>query len=278
MPLEQPPCPLCGATASRPAYHFKRGAYPLVVRCARCPLYYLSPRPDEATATAMYQDDAYYASIESGYDDYGEQEKALSMTFRALAQRLQRLGLTGGSLLEVGCGYGYLLRETRPLFQHQEATDYAEGAVARASAHGDAVHLGGLDQVTRRDFDLALANHVIEHVYDPAAFVAEMAARVRPGGSVLLSTPDMGSLWRKAMGARWPSFKLPEHILYFNRAALSRLMGEAGLVNIRRVAYPHAFPLSLVASKLGLRLGGPLGRRALWIPGTTLALMGDVPA
>jgi hypothetical protein len=87
----------------------------------------------------------------------------------------------------------------------------------------------------------------------------------------------MGSIWQRTLGSRWPSFKIPEHLLYFDLRSLERLLQDAGLVDIRRLPWLHAFPLALVARKLGVWVPERLGRRILWIPGTTLALTGRLP-
>ena len=96
-------------------------------------------------------------------------------------------------------------------------------------------------------------------------------------GSLVLAAPDAGSFWRRGMGRRWPSFKLPEHVLYFDRHTLGRLMAESGLVDLAPVPYPHAFPLPLVASKLGWRLPRTLQGINLWLPATTVAVIGTKP-
>jgi len=272
--LEQPDCPLCAERRSVVRYTWPGTPGWRVVRCAACGFHYLSPRPLEEVVRRMYAQGTYYAGDSGGYDDYAAQESALRLTFRRLMRTLHKRGLTGGSLLEIGCGYGYLLAEARDFFDHLEATDYAAIAAHRAEAWADRVHVGGIASVERDDFDLVIANHVVEHVYDPKRFVAELSTRLKPGGRLVLSTPNMGSLWRKALGRRWPSFKLPEHVLYFDRESLGRLMADAGLTEVQRIPYPHAFPLSLVAAKLGLPIPSALGSLSLWIPGTTLALSG----
>jgi hypothetical protein len=55
-------------------------------------------------------------------------------------------------------------------------------------------------------------------------------------------------------------------------------MKEVGLVNIQSLPYPHAFPLPLVASKLGIKLPSKLSNLNLWMPATTLALYGKFDA
>ncbi|MDJ0835281.1 MAG: class I SAM-dependent methyltransferase [Acidobacteriota bacterium] len=275
---EEPNCPLCNAASADPVYAWSGEPGYRILRCRSCAFFYLSPRPREEDMAGLYRDGAYYASEESGYDDYHAQEQALGMTFRRLMVNLKKRGITGGRLLEVGCGFGYLLREAGAYFDYREATDYSPEAAERADAYADRVHTGGLEMVAEEPlFDLAVANHVIEHVYNPHAFVRDMVKRLKPGGALVLSTPHMGSWWRRCMGKRWPSFKLPEHILYFDKSTLTRLMQEAGLTDLQPLPYPHAFPISLIGSKLGLKLTGKLGKPALWIPGTTLAVTGRKP-
>jgi hypothetical protein len=98
--------------------------------------------------------------------------------------------------------------------------------------------------------------------------------RLRPGGHLVLSAPDMASPLRALLGARWPSFKIPEHVNYFDQSALERLMRDEGLADVRGIAHPHAFPLSLISAKLGVRLPPRLARTPIWIPRTAIAAIG----
>ncbi len=275
--LETPVCALCGESAAAVAYRFQRQPY-RVVRCARCGHHYLSPRPTETAMIRLYSQDNYFGGEQGGYANYRAQERALRLTFARLLRQLRARDLCGGRLLEVGCGLGFLLDEARAFYPKRHGTDFSPAAVALAASSADMVFLGGLEAIPAENrYDCIVSNHVIEHVYQPRAFVAGLMARLVPGGSLTLSTPDMGSWWRRSLGARWPSFKLPEHIHFFDRAGLGELLTAAGAIDIEAIPYPHAFPASLVAAKLGLSLSGRLGDLALWIPGTTLALTARKP-
>lgn len=276
--LETPDCPLCGDTSGKTL--FTEGRFsPYGVRCCvGCGLNYLSPRPREDTMLAHYAGDDYFEGSASGYADYAAQESALRATFRRLLGVLRQRGLAGGSLLEVGCGHGYLLDEARAFFSRRVGTDYSSRALAVARPHADVLHLGGVDAVPAGEaFDCVMALHVIEHTYHPQHFVRSLLAQLRPGGRLLIATPDAGSLWRTLMGAHWPSYKVPEHVLYLDRRALTRLLEQCGVANLAAVPYPHAFALPLIASKLGLKLPAAWARHSLWLPGTTLALCGFKP-
>jgi SAM-dependent methyltransferase len=154
-------------------------------------------------------------------------------------------------------------------------TDFSMGAVHLAKRKADDVFHGGVEAVPGTEvFDCVIATHVIEHVYHPKEFMAALLKRLRPGGSLLIAAPDMGSVWRKVMGKRWPSFKLPEHILYFDSRTLTQLFIDSGVQCPTQIPYPHAFPLPLMASKFGITLPHFLNRFNFWLPATTVAIVG----
>ena len=78
------------------------------------------------------------------------------------------------------------------------------------------------------------------------------------------------------MRRRWPSFKIPEHVLYFDYVTLSSLMYRAGLGDVHRLPYPHAFPSGLIAAKFGLNVPSWLKDFNIWVPATTVAAYGRV--
>ena len=104
--------------------------------------------------------------------------------------------LAGKSALDVGCGAGLLCEPLARLGASVTGVDAAPENVAAAAAHADgrgfdlrymAGEVGALDI---GQFDLVTSMEVIEHVADKAAFVAALAARLAPGGLLVLSTPN----------------------------------------------------------------------------------------
>lgn len=272
--LEVTVCPFCGDSKS--SVVTRAFAPCLVVRCRSCSLSYLSPRWKEGLVRELYSRDDYFEEKGAGYSGYDRQAEALKRTFIQLVRNLERHGLTGGDLLEIGCGYGYLLQAARPFFSTTTGTDYSNLAVDRARAVADAVYRGGLESLPAgRTFDVVILNQVIEHVYRPLSFLKELREWIRPGGRLVLATPDMNSPLRYLLGSRWPSYKIPEHVIYFTEATLSAVLRAAGFVGIGRLPYPHAFPLGLLLEKFHLPRPGRLDRLPIWVPWTTLALYGE---
>jgi SAM-dependent methyltransferase len=275
--LEQPACPLCRSEKREFAFELPDGYR--VARCQECSTHYLYPRLTEEAMQLVYEDPSYYQGGHSGYADtsYFDQETALRATFRCLLRNMQKRGMTGGDLFEVGCGYGYLLDEARSYFRRRVGTECSPEAASHARATGADVFVGGVEQLAIDAlFDCAVAIQVIEHIYEPGRFMKQLVAHIKPGGYVVLATPDLGGALRKLMGRSWPSFKVPEHVLYFDFNSLQKLMREVGLAKISRLPYPHAFPLGLIAAKFGLSLPRALARINLWVPATTIAAYGIV--
>jgi SAM-dependent methyltransferase len=275
---EHPACPFCRSEERQLPYQLPQGY--AVARCQKCGAYYLYPRLTDAAMRLVYREPSYYQGGSSGYADtsYSDQEVALRATFKCLLRNLRGRGLTGGDLLEVGCGYGFLLDEARSYFRRRTGTEYSQEGAARARETGAEVFVGGVEQLPSDViFDLAVAIQVIEHIYEPVSFVNDLVRHIKPGGHLVLATPDIGGALRKVMGRRWPSFKVPEHVLYFDFDSLQKLMRGAGLADINRLPYPHAFPFGLIAAKFGLSLPNALARVNLWVPATTVAAYGRVP-
>jgi SAM-dependent methyltransferase len=113
------------------------------------------------------------------------------------------------------------------------------------------------------DADVITCWDVIEHVEDPMAAIAAMAAHLRPGGWMFLSTPDAGSLVAMAMGRRWHYLDPLQHLNLFSRKNLSRLIVQAGL-EVRHVrTFGRQYRVSYVMHRLAYLHGGGLGGRVV---------------
>ena len=103
--------------------------------------------------------------------------------------------LEGKTALDVGCGAGLLAEPLARLGAKVTAIDAAPEVIAVAKAHAAGQGLAidyrhsAVEDLDGR-FDLVTAMEVIEHVADPRAFLASLAARLAPGGLLILSTPN----------------------------------------------------------------------------------------
>ena len=270
-------CPLCGADKPRKGkwYDF----YPFrVVQCSACHLWYLNKRLPEKRMLNFYASKEYFrGGGKHGYlrqqGSYPDQEVCLKLTFRRFLAQLNVLGMTGGKLLEIGCGYGYLLEEARPLFDSLTGCDFDADAVQRIKRLGLCGIHGGLEALpTDVQYNTIVSTNVVEHVYDPVGFVKKLSLHLKAPGWMVFATPKMNSVWFKLLQRRWPSFKVPEHVAYYDPFTLGHLFQQCQAREMRTLSLSHAYPLGLIAWKLKLRLPGWLSRYPVWLPDTVFAV------
>jgi SAM-dependent methyltransferase len=102
-------------------------------------------------------------------------------------------------------------------------------AASAARGRGFTVYDRPLEEVNLpgSTFDVITAIDVIEHLSDIKKFMAESFRILKPGGVLLIVTPDVGSSAAKIMKRAWPHYK-EEHIFYFSKRSLEVLLQRSG--------------------------------------------------
>lgn len=246
--------------------------------CRECGLRYLNPRVKESVLKGRYERGSYFSGGgASGYDDYYLQETSLRLTFRRFLRNLKKLVPQAQNLLEVGCGYGFFLDEAKGFFPGRTGIELSAAAATTAqNTSSTRVHIGSVHSLPpdMKDFDVIVMINVIEHVYEPLALLVRLRERLTAGGIVVLATPDIGSFWYKIMKKRWPSFKIPEHVAFYDRKTLEALTDRAGFKPAGTIPCPHAFPLGLITKKFGISLPRALAGKIIWLPDVMIASCG----
>ncbi len=148
--------------------------------------------------------------------------------------------LSGRTAIDVGCGAGLVTEPLARLGAAVTGIDAAHENIGAAHAHAANNGLeieyltGGIEAVAGRRFDLVVSFEVIEHVADPAGFVAGLAAALAPGGLMLLSTPNRTAWSRLAMvtiGERTGAIPPGTHDWgkFVTPAELAAMLDDAGL-------------------------------------------------
>lgn len=138
----------------------------------------------------------------------------------------------GGRLLDVGCGSGAFLRRMEALGWEPWGIEPDGNSVAHMrQAGGLNVRVGTLENADLPTswFDAITLHHVIEHLPNPRRSMRRAAELLRPGGVIVVATPDCTSPGIARFGPNWQPWDVPRHLQLFNRRTLASCLEQAGL-------------------------------------------------
>lgn len=136
----------------------------------------------------------------------------------------------GSTLLDVGCGSGDFIGRMQQLGWRVRGVEVDATAVEIARGRGLDVHLGDLASMPPdQTFDVITLAHVIEHVHDPVGLLRRCGSLLGERGRLVMTTPNGVSWGHRRFGRDWLSLDSPRHLHVFNRSAMRRALGEAGL-------------------------------------------------
>jgi 2-polyprenyl-3-methyl-5-hydroxy-6-metoxy-1,4-benzoquinol methylase len=222
-------CCLCGSDDSTPVFPLGRSA---AVRCNRCGLSYVNPRPrTEALRERLehwaLQDIDDPERLRIAFD-----EGATALYHRHLAQIESLCRSSRRHLLDVGCSTGALLSVARQRGWVAHGLEIGRASAAYAREHlGLEVRTASLFdyEPAPQSYDAIVLLEVIEHLEEPVLALRRIASWLRPGGLLLLSTPNFDSLFRRLHGPRWWVVNCPdEHLVFFTAATLQAALRETG--------------------------------------------------
>jgi SAM-dependent methyltransferase len=218
----------CIACGDAPVRVFQRREQ-TVVRSPGCGLEWQQPFPSPERLRELYAGDYFQrwgARDPAALDRVRAMKRA---TYRELLATLARLH-PGGRLLDVGCAMGFLCEAAEQAGFESFGLDLNPEAVRFCQPKfGDRVVLGelGASAFPGLSFHAVTLIDVLEHVPDPAALLAEVHARLVPGGVLAALLPNTASVTRRLFGRRWPHYA-PEHLWFWTPAALRRQLAASG--------------------------------------------------
>jgi SAM-dependent methyltransferase len=268
-----PQCPLCGGFEIEPMFSIRDHLHRLpgefaLVRCSRCSLVRLSPRPVIAQLDFYYPDDYFSYQIPvslslSSATDWRSRlktlirnsvmawkgypipnprpwQRALQPLFITLFRRRIPYGfgesfpryVPGGRALEIGCGSGAFLGLLNHYGWQVTGVEINETVAATASRElGIEVFAGDWRAApyAAESFDYVHLRHVIEHLPEPLDVLRAIARWLKPGGVVYIETPNLDSFACKQLERYWTYWDAPRHLYLFSPATLAQAAATAGL-------------------------------------------------
>ncbi len=263
--IDQPRCPLCQTTGQILYENLVDGLYEVpgkwsVMRCENeaCEVLWLHPRPIEHDSALLYENYFTHQGVTPAWQSQSLPYRIwvkLGIGYRALVNRTSagRLRLrseqnfldtvTPGRLLDVGCGEAGWLAGMRKRGWQVEGQDIDASAAQRAERdHAITVHVGRLEElgIANDTYDAITLSHVIEHVAQPAALLQACNRLLKPGGRIIVRTPNAKSFGLARFGRHWVALDPPRHMCIFTPAALTRLIADAGISPARCAVWTNS--------------------------------------
>lgn len=227
-------CPLCAIEDAEPmgvGEDFEYRTCPdtfLAVRCRRCGIVYLNPRPAPSEMPRIYPD--HYHAFEFQPEQFGF---IYRVRRRLEANRLLQWcqGLPHDArILDVGCGDGFhlkLLQDYGPKSWTLEGVDTDDRAVSAARQAGVTIHAGQVEQLNLppEAYDRIFMIMTIEHLNDPSIVLEAVHRLLKPGGRLIIVTDNTGSpdfgIFR---GRHWGGYHFPRHTYLFHKSNLRQFV------------------------------------------------------
>jgi SAM-dependent methyltransferase len=136
-------------------------------------------------------------------------------------------------LLDVGCGNGEFLSRVQVLGWRAVGLEFDPKACAAGSSRGLHIVQGSVPNTSfeTESFDAITMHHVIEHVHDPRSVLNELFRLLKPGGTIVLTTPNWQSYGAGFFGSSWRGLEPPRHLVLFTPDALLRLVADIGFID-----------------------------------------------
>ena len=226
MPVNDPvggePCRICGAGLQDKLYTVN--TYELA-RCSACAFVQVLNLDIGLDLEDLYGE-AYFESAK--YDDQQTQARENDRRIELLDSVLDD---AQSKVLDAGCATGDFIAAARSRYE-LFGVDLSPAAIAQAQKLypdiAERFSASPLDVLPFADnyFDAITLWDVIEHVRDPVDTCRSLARCLKPGGFLLLSTPDIGSLTARILKGRWAFMTPPEHLGFFSAKSATHLLEE----------------------------------------------------
>jgi 2-polyprenyl-3-methyl-5-hydroxy-6-metoxy-1,4-benzoquinol methylase len=203
------------------------------LRCSGCGLVQLFPRPNSLQAEMVHED---YLAADAGV--IKQWAAMMEPVIRQSAGLIEKCApRCPGSLLDIGCGYGFFLHEMSQRGWHVRGIEISP-AGRRHACRKLGLDVSGQSSQSLKwpagQFDVVTLFYVVEHLPDPDAMLARIFRWLKPGGLILLRWPHTTPIVRflGPLARQLDLYHTPYHFYDFSPRTLAVLLKKTGYKNI----------------------------------------------
>ena len=260
-------CEICGGEFST-IYtgNIRDGAYggvkssAVIYECTNCKVQRL--REEDCIPDEFYETGQYRERLEESLESQKavvEQDEMQHYTMQAFFPE----SLRGANILDVGCGAGSLLDMLKNISLSQVGVEPCSPYLESLSKHGYKIYSSVSEAIKDKKgmIDYGFSIQVIEHVKNPIEFLKEIRKLIKPGGRLLISTPNRNDILMTLLKDKfYQFFYRTQHRWYFDEASLTKCAQSAGF-SVSSVRFIHRY--GMANTLYWLRDGKPKGKLAM---------------
>lgn len=263
-------CLLCGSDrfaalfqASDRLYHTTTREF-AVVRCGECGLLRLDPQPAPGELHRYYPENYWFAPDRSAASRLEERYRRLVLRDHvSFVEQALRGSAAAGPVLDVGCGGGLFLGMLRERGFRVMGLDNSREAAAIAWHRQQAPAVCGMLESApfpARSVKGLTMFHVLEHLYDPRAYLIAARNLLARDGRLVVQVPNAASWQFRLLGRAWNGVDVPRHLFDFRDRDMEKLLESCGFEVLRRKYFSLRDNPAGLASSLAPSLD-PMARR-----------------
>ena len=244
-------CPLCETNDPRYFYHENGFQY---WQCSSCGLLFLWPAPEPSFLHEHYQE---YLSVNA--EEVVAWGNEMAQVIKNTAGSIEKLFPEKGKILDIGCGYGFFLKEMKKRGWQVEGVELSKPAAEIARQKTNApLHSCSVEemQVSSR-YDVITLFYVIEHVADPLSILRTIRKLLAPGGMLVLRYPNTTPLLKFSgeLARRLSLMQAPSHLYDYNGKSMHLLLDKAGYKSYRTTLNTNTRPANIAKRLISCYIG-----------------------
>jgi 2-polyprenyl-3-methyl-5-hydroxy-6-metoxy-1,4-benzoquinol methylase len=229
-----------------------------IVQCNNCGLVRSNPVIDSQILTSLYS---------KSTQTYDSEIKNLTRTYFKYIEKainfLEINNLASASLLEIGCGSGFLLEKAlKHGFGFVQGVEPSADAVRKSPAQIRPSIIHGMLEpglLQKEKYDLICMFQVFDHIANPDVILKECIKSLKPKGGLLIFNHDVKALSARILGESSPIFDI-EHTYLYDKSTIKKVIEKQGLEilqvksAINTISIRHLMHLSPLNQKIKLSL------------------------
>jgi len=274
------PCPACQSALIRVLFSATDRLYRTtsktfrIVECGQCRLIRLFPRPSPSDLPQYYPPDYWFLPQATAADRFEQAYRRFVLRDHlTFVERALRDCRQDGLLLDVGCGGGLFLKmlveraaqlPSRRVAGLDFSLDAAGAAWRRLGVPAVCASLSSAPFPPSSCSAITMF-HVLEHLYDPASYLAAAHSLLRPDGRLIVQVPNAACWQFLLFGDRWNGIDVPRHLIDFRERDLESLLTSRGFEILRVKHFSLRDNPAGMATSLAPALD-PMARRIRGVP------------